>query len=284
MGNLMPDALPRTHHYHAEATVVEGHLRLPLEQEIKPQAQAKLPEEGGYLAQHAKDYKLESVISFRNAHTQVAGNPSLKPGHGWSTLATSMVEGLNVLDVVTADRVVAQISMDHPPLGYVPTVTFLGTRFENLRIAGHKVGHHFNLDILGPKPEKDAPYTKGAGFLDRVASQHEEVRKHKNLIDDLMRRYTGVSRDQENPEAVECSLVSQASGDFPGQCFGHVIHVPDFGTIILGRLRLEQSDYNQTGTPQKTLLQLTMIELKLGCVADGAAGIASMTTNGLTRP
>ena len=281
----MPEETKRYHLYHAEATVLEGHLRLPLVQQIKSQAYARLAETGGYLAQHEGHYKLEGVISFRSAYTQVAGNPGLKPGHGWTTLATSVVEGLNVLDVVTADRVVAQLSVDHPLEGYVPTVTFLGTRFENLKISGHEVKLDLNPNLFGPKPKEDAPYTRSKGFLDAVEEQHERVSGHPNLLGDLLRRYTGLSRTAETPEAVECTLVNQASGSFPGQCFGHVIEVPDFGTICLANVRLHQSDYDPgTGTPKKTQVDLTMIDIKMGCLADGSTQVGSGKTNGTTKP
>ena len=81
----------------------------------------------------------------------MAGNRDVKPGHGFSTITTAVVEDLNVLDVVTADRVVAQISTEHPLVGYVPHITFLGTRFENLRIAGHKVELDLDPDFLGQR-------------------------------------------------------------------------------------------------------------------------------------
>jgi hypothetical protein len=281
----MPEEVRRHHAYHAEAHVLQGHLRLPLVQEIKIQAYARLAEEGGYIAQHESNYRLESVISFRSAYTQVAGNPGLKPGHGWTTLATSVVEGLNILDVVTADRVVAQVSLDHPLEGYVPHVTFLGTRFENLKIAGHPVNLDLDPNLLGSKPENDAPYTGSSAFLDKVARQHEQVQKHPNLLEELLQRYTGFSRDAENPEAVECSLVNQAEGAFPGRCHGHVIHVPDFGTICLANVRLEQSDYKPgVGIPRKTLVHLTMMDVKMGCVAEGGTGVGVIKTNGTTMP
>jgi hypothetical protein len=275
---------PREHLYHAEAEVLSGLLRLPLAQQVKSQAYAKLPEAGGYLSQHQHDYRLEGVISYASAYTQVAGNPDAKEGHGWSTLATSVVEGLNLLDVVTADRVVAQISVEHPLKGYVPTITFLGTRFENLKIAGHRVELELDLNLLGPKPENDAPYTRGAGFLDRVAKQHDRVRAHPNLLQELISRYTGVSAENKTPEAVECSLVNQAGGGFPGECHGHLIHVPNFGTICLANVRLEQSEYTPAGTPKNTLIHLTMIEARIGCLADGVTQIASGKTNGTTKP
>src|SRR5581483_393788 len=150
----------RTHRYHADATILSGHLRLPLVQKIEPQAHAHLKEEGGYLAERAENYRLESVMSFRNAYTHVAGNQSTKPGQGWTTISTTVVEGLNVLEIVTADRIVGQTITEHPLVGYVPTVSFLGSRFENLRIAGHPVEVDFDPLILGTKPENDGPYTR----------------------------------------------------------------------------------------------------------------------------
>lgn len=281
----MSKANGRMHRYYAEATVLEGHLQRPLVQEIKPQAFVKLPDHGGYLAQHATDYRLEGVISFRSAYTQVAGNPDLKPGHGITTLSTSVVEGLNVLDVVTADRVVGQVATEHPLDGFVPHVTFLGTRFENLRIAGHPVKLDLDLDILGPKPDKDAPYSKAPGFLDRVAKQHAGVSAHPSLLDDLVRRYTGRASIPENPEAVDCSLVNSVDGTFPGRRFGHVIDVPNFGTIVLAALRLEQSEFDtDTKIPRLTTIRLTMIELKMGCIGHGNVNVGVNVNNGGDSP
>jgi hypothetical protein len=273
----------RIHRYHAEATALVGHLQLPLVQEIKPQAYAMLPEHGGYLAQQATEYRLESVISFRSAYTQVAGNPGKKQGHGPSTLSTAVLEGLNVLDVVTADRVAAQVSIEHPLVGHVPHVTFLGTHFENLRIAGHPVKLDLDLDIVGPKPENDLPYSKASGFMDRVARQHGNVRAHPSLLAELLGRYTGVPANPGNAEAIDCSLVNAAEGSFPGRCFGHVIDVPDFGTIVLGALRVEHADYDEN-VPRKTTIRLTMIELKMGCIAHGNVSAASTVNNGTDMP
>ncbi len=64
----------RTHHYHAEATILSGHLRLPLEHHIKPQVHSHLPKEGGYFSHRAEHFMLESVISFRSAYSHLAQN------------------------------------------------------------------------------------------------------------------------------------------------------------------------------------------------------------------
>jgi len=283
----MADKIEREHLYHAEATILSGRLELPLDQEIPPQAFAKISERGGYLAQQSHNYRLESVISYRSAHTQVAGNRETKAGHGFSTLTTSVVEGLNILDVVTADRVVAQISTEHPLVGYVPHITFLGTRFENLRIAGHPVKLDLDLDIFGPKPKDDKPYTDDEGFLHRVSTQHDRLREqsrdHQPLSTELAERYNRQSFD--DAETVECSLVNQAEGSYPGRTFCHVIHVPDFGVIHLASVRLEHKDYHpESRVPRETHVHLDMIHAKLGCIATGTAKLAMARTNGTSHP
>jgi hypothetical protein len=283
----MPEATDRTHLYHAEATVLHGDLHHPLVQEIKPQSNVKLAQEGGYLSEHAEPYRLEGVISFSKAYTQVAGNPDPKEGHGWSTLTTAVVENLNVLEVVTADRVVAQISTDHPLVGYVPTVHFLGTRFENLRIAGHPVNVQMHPDpsFLGEKPPDDGPYTRHPALLERLEQQFDRIRNTQNVPDEIARRYNGVSSTSDGVESIECSLVDKADGPYPGLCFGHVIHVPGFGKIHLAVLKIEHSDYDkQLRVWKKTLFDLTMIELEMGCIGGGKSGIGNTITNGSTEP
>jgi len=286
----MDASFDRKSYYFAEATALAGKLLLPLDQEIKPQAFAKLPDKGGYVAQRANKFRVESAISYEAAHTQVAGNREKKPGHGYSTLVTSVIEGLNILDVVTADLVVAQISTEHPLDGYVPSVTFLGTRFENLRIAGHEVKLELCLDIFGKKPENDEPYTRSPEFVNHVAEQHARVREqesgHESPLEELLQRFSLVPESFANStgdeENVECSLVDKAEGAYPGQTSGHVIHVPHFGTIHLARLRLKHDDFKPgTRTPRRTHAELTMIDADMGCISHGQVQAATTRTNGM---
>lgn len=281
--------LKREHTYHAEATVLSGDLYHPLPQEIKPQTSAKLfSKESGYLSEHAEPYRLEGVISFDRAYTQVAGNPNnRKPEKGWNTLVTSVVEGLNVLDVVTADRVVGQIATHHPEKGYVPRIHFLGTRFENLRIAGHLVkihlhtGHPYHL----AQPENDGPYTQHPGFLERLKNQFDVMRGSTGVSDALLKRYSHLPATSAQQESIECSLVTQVD-DLPfGRGFGHVIDIPDFGKIHLAVLKITHSDYNKEKKAwTKTLVDLKMIELDLGCIAGGMAAMGSAVVGGSSEP
>jgi hypothetical protein len=277
----MSDVKEQTHLYHAEATVLQGHLQLPLERKIEPHAHSKLPETGGYFTQRSDGYQLESVVSFRSAYSHVAGNRSLKPGEGWFTMTTTVIEGLNVMEVLTADRVVGQIITEHPLEGYVPSVSFLGTHFENLRIAGHPVELDLDDGIFGVKPASDAAYTSDKGFLGRVSSQYDRIRKHKDLPVDLKEQYNRLSSTLGASEAVECSLVNQADGGYPGKSFGHVIKIPGFGTITLAKLTVKhESPHPKTKAPTKTTFNLTMIDLNLGCVISGRVPIGGGTNNG----
>jgi hypothetical protein len=285
MSEQMAGSQKRTHLYHASATVISGHLRLPLVREIRPQALSTLPQEGGYFSEHAESFSVEEVISFRTAYTQVAGNRSTKAGQGWTTLTTTTIEGLNVLEVVTADRIVGQVITEHPLVGYVPSISFLGTRFENLRVAGQEVDLEIDHNILGAQPDGDREYTKDPGLIARAGGQYRRVLESDRLPEDLRERYNRLSSTLGSAEAVECSLVNHASGSFPGLSFGHVIYVPDFGKIILARLRVSHGDYNTpTGAPRITNVHLTMVDLELGCAADGVVPIGSGSSNGTTVP
>jgi hypothetical protein len=164
------------HIYYAEANVLSADLKQPLKEKIPPRVQVKLPSNGRYQFKKGSSFRFEGIISYHSAYSQVAGHPSSK-SDGSATLATAVVEGLNVLDVVTADRVVAQISTVHPVFGtgQVPSVTFLGTRFENLRIGGHKIKVTRKLDILGAKPAGDKSYFEDPGVQSRVSLQYDKV-------------------------------------------------------------------------------------------------------------
>jgi len=273
----------RVHKYHAEASALKGHLKQPIAQEIEPQAHTKLPETGGYLAQRTELFKLESVISFRSAYTHVSGNLGDKPGAGHTTLTTTVVEGLNVLEVVTADRIVGQMITEHPLDGYIPSISFLGTRIENLRIVGHPVQLEFDQDIFGPKPVDDLPYTQDAGFVSRVSRQYDRIRRNKNLPVALQERYDRLSSTLGDSGEVECSLINQVAGFIPGPgtIFGNVITIPGFGSITLAKLTVKHEDpHEKTKVPKKTTFNLTMIDLELGCAVSGNVPIGTGNSNG----
>lgn len=297
--NITDKTNGRTHSYHSEANVLKGFLTLPLKQEIRPQACAKLPCEGGYFDQRVENYKLGEVISIRSGYTQVAGNLDPKDDHGWSTLTTTVLEGFNVLDVLTADRIVGQIMTEYPLKGYIPKISFLGTRFENLRIAGHPVDLKLNLDFLGPAPADGKSYTQDDELRKRIDSQENDLGEHKSLLEEVRESYNrffpATSNGAEKPETLECSLVNQATvnqaplnqaiGKFPGAGCGHVIRIPNFGTIVLAKVNLSYEEVKtEKDIHKNTVVHLTMIDMKLGCAIAGHGGVASGSSNGSSAP
>ena len=109
----------RVHYYHADASALGGHIRRPFDKAIPVQAPVSLPPVGGYAARRRKAFNVKSIVAFEAAYTQVSGSANRETG-AFTTLVTSTVEKFNVLDTFTADRLVAQISVDHPPYGYIP--------------------------------------------------------------------------------------------------------------------------------------------------------------------
>lgn len=292
------------HKYHAEANILSGHLKQPVNQEIYRQAAVGLDDiRGGHFFQRAEHFSLEGLISFKSGYSHVSGNRSLK-NHGWVTLATSVLEGLNVLDVITADRLVAQVSTEHPlENGHTPFVTFLGTHFENLRVGGYKVEVELDLGICGDRPEGDKLYTSSAGFLDRAERQSGSIVRAKGLpsaiqtlydadlttIQRLQERAGTDSGDETREEAahskVVCSLVSKIGAiPIPGvRSFGNVLEIPGFGFVALAELSVGERLYDGETTPSN-YFDLTMIKLQMGCIGDGQAQAANVTANGHHHP
>lgn len=276
----------RTHTFHAHATAISGDLRLPVAQSIVPQTHTTLPEEGGYFSQRAEQYRLEGLISIDASRTHTTGNRSSKPGQGWTTLTTTVVEGLNVMEVVTADRIVGQTIIEHPLEGYVPRVSFLGTRFENLRIAGNPIEIEYDFDVLGPKPDNDEHYVMNTAVAARLSGAFDHLKGRETLPTDVRERYNRLSSTLGTPQKeFECSLVKKVTGTFPGVSLGPLVVIPDFGAFVLGRIVVKHEDYKSgSNTPKKTTITLTMIDFHFGCAMDGSAGTGVGSSNGGTLP
>src|SRR5215467_10000434 len=96
----LPNAEPSTevavHRYHAKSHLLEVSLKEPIQREVEAQADVGINEVSNgkrvYKFQPASSYQLEGIISFKSGYTQVAGHKSPKPGHGFVTLATSVLE------------------------------------------------------------------------------------------------------------------------------------------------------------------------------------------------
>jgi hypothetical protein len=270
----------RVYHYHADANALGGVLTHPYKTVISTAANSSLANGGGHNSSPTVPYHLDHVLHCKAAYTHTAGGE--EDGH-WASLTTAVVEDLNLLEVVTADKVVAQISTKHAKIGNHRTVSFVGTQFVNLRVNGHSVEALLDRHPFPPKPGS----RNGSSKNNEVSSfHHKDVRKlaashsrrvtgHPHAPDWAKRRYGWLESANEIDARghLLCSLVTEIRGGDPENTFGHVIHVPGFGNIFLAEVTLDCRSYH-----------LTMIRAEMGCASSGTVSMVAARTNGQTVP
>src|SRR6516225_8831974 len=125
-------------HYHASAHAFSGKFTRPFHEEIHVQAASTLPTTGGHGSARVENFKFHEFISFRVGYTHVSGGFQ-DSDQSNNTLVTSVIEGLNMLDILTADRIVCRLYSKHQQGEPEGRVTMHGSKFENLAICGHPV-------------------------------------------------------------------------------------------------------------------------------------------------
>jgi hypothetical protein len=236
-----------------------------------------------------KRYSADGLISFQSGYTSVSGSYSEE--HAWVTLSTSVLEDLNVVDVITAERVVAQVFTEHQYNDSVPKVTFLGTRFENLRVGGYAVQVELDLGICGDKPEGGRSYLKDRSFLNRIRHQSMSIFGADDLPRDLREKYHSkityidVLRERANGrdeggvhELLECSLIkSIAPIPIPGvRTIGNLIFIPDFGFVSLADVEVGLISREGLVTRKRLEFILKMLNIRMGCIAHGPIVVATV--------
>ncbi len=295
------------HYYHANADAFGGRLEKPFEQVLPVLAPTSLPVVGGYASARHENFRVGELISIDRAYTQVAG--VLNEGRcgqvgSFSTLATAVIEGLNVNNVFFADRIVVQIATDHAAdlipddrnpdgpgkVGYYPRASLVGTNFSGLRVGTAKLEVSLNLDLFsGSDPSRYPTESwlhngrlrqfaqKQSESLARAASDHPE--KARPFLSRVLRRHAdGGPNSDENVRDRGNVIVSvvediEVEGIFQGIKVGNMIEVPEFGRIFLGELIVDHDSFD-----------LTMVRLDLGCAAaakaSGPHGSANGTNSG----
>jgi hypothetical protein len=272
----------RVYHYHADANALGGVLTHPYKTVVSSEANSALANAGGYNSSKTVPYHLDHILHCDRAYTHVTGGE--EDGY-WASLTSAVVEGVNLMEVVTADKIVAQISSKHPKKGNHPILSFVGSQFVNLRINGQLVEPVLDLH---PLPGKVVPKGNTSSSTDPQVSSyhHPDVRKlaadqsrkatsHKHAPDWVKRRYGWLEsvNDINDRGHLLCSLVKEIKGSDPENTFGHVIHVPGFGNVFLGEITLDQGAYH-----------LTMVRTEMGCASSGAISMSTARTNGRTQP
>jgi hypothetical protein len=265
----------RTHTYHAVAQSLGGSLILPVNQSIPSQANASLHGGGGISHDVQGAFHHEKIVSAGGTYSHVVGCESKKSG-GWATLATSVVEDLNIQEIVTADRVVARLSIEHPAVGYTPKVTLVGSNFINLRIAGFPVQAVLNSSLLNPADDyPKTTWLENPKFLDAARQQHRRRAKGSPHTKELEERYGWIGSKEgiDQRGYVVCSLVDSIVGDFPGTASGNMVDIPEVGKFFFGEFTVDRNSF-----------RLTMIRAELGCPIHGTMMMADAVGTGTSYP
>jgi hypothetical protein len=231
-------------HFHAEGHALSGEFRHPGRSLIEAQASVSLPTIGGHARAHVDHYFHSDFVSFRTAHTQVSGR--------WVdektvlTTATSIIEDLSILQIVTADRIVSQLTSTHKrddPEGHIVSV---GSEFHNLRVRGHEL---------------------------KVTLRHKLLTDAKTF--EHLRKAVASDKDAVIDDGVAiCSIVERIDTDLPGvDPRKHIFRVPNFGKIALAEVFAEHGRR-----------VLTMIRLELGSPHVADLTVTEASTNGKPVP
>jgi hypothetical protein len=297
--------------YHASAHVLGGEIRRPFQHVIELQAPSLLASTGGVGNSRVENFRRDDFVSFKTGYTHVLGSTMLETGKDGkestvhTTQVTAAIEDLNILDVVTADRIVARMTSRHGSDEEEGHILLIGSRFENLRIAGcevHvKLHHELFLNVgtfaaaRGKLTEEsaagiEAKLKEATGAAASDEAVNKEL-KERNQFRTMAKETLQAARpDVEFPAgelqahgALLCSLVEKAefkhADAAEATCAGverrgrHAFDVRDFGTIFLGEVLFEHG--------RKTL---TMLRLELGSPMDAGMHVIEAFSNGRTAP
>jgi hypothetical protein len=248
--------------YHADAVGASGHITLPYDEAIEIQASVALPLNGGHGVARSENFRHRNILSFDRAESNVIGSYSaLDTSH--ATLSSVAVEGFNMMNMVTCDRLVLRLTSRHDDAGGDPSFSIVGSYFENLRIAGHRMDVSLATDLL-------SEYGTWSQLTDAYRDNEKVAKEIRSLA--LIEREDGAL-----PESKGILGVTLARGldKLPGGLArnGHGIHVPHFGTVYLGEFLISRNRRH-----------LTMLHVDLGCSTEGCGRSGSGGGGGTSWP
>lgn len=142
--------------YTAHAVGLAGRIRIPFGDVIDAQASCALAGTGGFTSGKVEKFNYRDIITFDSATSFATGNfTGTGEAKGFETSVTTTIEGLNILGIVTAGRIVARLTSLHfsdangkPVLDKEPLIRATGSHFEDLSIAGKPLTLEADLGLM----------------------------------------------------------------------------------------------------------------------------------------
>lgn len=247
-------------HFHAGGHALSGVFDRPISHIIDAQASVNLPSIGGIAQARVDNFRDGHFVSFKAAHTQASG--SRQDDNILTISATTVIEGLDILGVVTADRIVSRITSEYDSRqdsrlningnNREGHIVALGSEFHNLRIAGHPLTIKLRHNLL------------------------LECKTFRHLHDKLEGDKNSGRVEDVYGEVVLCSLVESIEPpDLPGveREGRHILKIKHFGTISFAEVLATAGDRT-----------LTMMRLHLGSPDGGLLTVAESCSNGRPWP
>lgn len=267
-----------------EAFGVSCSIVRPIEGILDSQAASCIFSETGSGSARVEGFDFEGMLSCRAAYSEV-GTSFDECHNTYTSYSYSVVEGLDVAGMVSADRIVARTVSESPVIGNVEgefRFDITGSYFENLRVAGHRIDLKLSTQIFHEldtyaKLEKALragrrdllAYSKLANLpsaqLNLLEREHPGI---GGLAEAARKHSAGYRRDLKDPflwctAAGHLNLPEQI-GNTELSNFGGIILIPKFGLISLGELVID-----------KLSRRLIMLRLELGSPAKASFSIGS---------
>ena len=266
--------MPSRFRFHGHAIGAGGRINHPFQEFINIQAASALPEIGGHGTAESSNFRFRDILHFKHASTEVTGTRTEivkgKPVH--RMLVRARVEGLDIMGMVTADRIeVRLVAFTGDDPDGEPCFKFTGSYFDNLKIAGVPVKVHLCVDVF------DRLHNHG-----RLAKAYKDEGEFRNLFHQLtLKEKLKEAPDrvrqwfQEAPEkgsdlphvegVTTLTLVRSLEPARPEfRCWGHVVYIEGFGTIHLAELSVSKYERH-----------VTMIRADLGSPIDGNVDVGT---------
>lgn len=249
------------HTYHASAFGVSGELLRPMQRSIAAQATTTLAPSGGRGFDRVENFQLDGILSFASAYTEVGG--SFDDCHNQHTsYSSSVIEHLNIADIVKADKVVSRIAVYTPEEGSAgePSFDITGSHFVNLRICGHLVDvklathefhqHHTYSDFEQAYQSKKIDHLMFLSGLAKAKDKKlQELEEQYHALHGISKRVSAWKQDTTRkrvPAAFSCSAAAHlnlpdhvgAHSELEG--YGPIICIPKFGIVRLAEVVIQK--------------------------------------------